>query len=175
MVLEVLVQPSSPCLMQEESKTSRRQVVASYYYATFLDWKQAFDKINHHRMFEALERTNIPPKARRIIKALYRKPFLSSSAWWVHFASILLALRLSPYLFIIVMSVLFADICRDHLRALSFMELLFCQWHSAALQKLTCNETLALRSLSPIPLMTDQVLRSEAPVPNVVFWTEKKN
>ena len=108
MVLEVLVQPSSPCLLQEESKTSRRQVVASYYYATFLDWKQAFDKINHHRMFEALERTNIPPKVRRIIKALYRKPFLSSSAWWVHFASILSAL--SPYLFIIVMSVLFADI-----------------------------------------------------------------
>ena len=37
---------------------------------TFLDWKQAFDKINHHRMFEALERINIPPKMLRIINKL---------------------------------------------------------------------------------------------------------
>jgi hypothetical protein len=57
MVLEVLVQPSGPCLLPEESRTSLRQVVA-------------FDKINHHRMFEALERMNIPPKMLRIINKL---------------------------------------------------------------------------------------------------------
>ena len=106
---------------------------------TFLDWKQAFDKINHHRMLEVLERMNIPPKMLRITKALYRNPSFQvqhdefASQEYFQQCGIRQGCPLSPCLFIIVMSVLFADIRRDHHRALShgklghlsFMEVLY--------------------------------------------------
>ena len=38
-----------------------------------LDWEQAFDKINQEAMHEALDRMNLPPKYRNIIREIYKK------------------------------------------------------------------------------------------------------
>lgn len=91
----------------------------------FLDWEKAFDKINHERMFEALNRMNFPPKILRIIKALYAAPcfhvqhdeFISGT--YVQNCGIRQGCPLSPYLFVIVMSVMFSDIRAEHHRILS--------------------------------------------------------
>ncbi|MDA8583201.1 reverse transcriptase family protein [bacterium] len=82
----------------------------------FLDWEKAFDKINHHRLIEALERLNIPTKVINVIKALYSQPSFRVSKDNEHseFKQQLSGIRqgcpLSPYLFILVMSVMFYDI-----------------------------------------------------------------
>ena len=39
-----------------------------------LDWEKAFDKVKHDKLFEALERMNVPPKVINVIKAIYRHP-----------------------------------------------------------------------------------------------------
>ena len=51
-----------------------------------------------------------------------------------------------------------------------------CPWRTDQVLKwLACaREVLASQSLAPMPWRTDKVLRWEAPVPNIVFWTEKK-
>ena len=98
----------------------------------FLDWQKAFDKINHSRMFEALDRMNTPPKMLRVLRADYNHP-----TFQVEFDQFKSGIRqgcpLSPYLFVTVMSVMFSDFRPEHHRSLShgqldhisFMEILY--------------------------------------------------
>ncbi len=105
----------------------------------FLDWEKAFDKINHERMFEALTRMNIPAKMIRVLQALYTCPTFQvehdefKSNVYEQRAGIRQGCPLSSYLFVIVMSVMFADIRSEHHRRLAsgkldhllFMEILY--------------------------------------------------
>ena len=43
-------------------------------HMVLLDWEKAFDKVTHTGLFEALERMNIAPKLRNLIKQLYKAP-----------------------------------------------------------------------------------------------------
>ena len=107
----------------------------------FLDWEKAFNKITHERMFEALTRMNIPAKTVRILQALCTCPTFEvehdefKSNVYEQRAGIRQGWPLSPYLFVIVMSVMFADIRPEHHRRLAsgkldhlnyfFMEILY--------------------------------------------------
>ena len=89
-----------------------------------LDWKQAFDKIFHSRMMQALEHLNIPVKIRNIIASLYSSPSFQVkhenifSQSKPQNAGIRQGCPLSPFLFIFVMIVLFHDIADKHHRVL---------------------------------------------------------
>ncbi len=82
----------------------------------FLDWEKAFDKVDQTRMMEALERLNIPDKVIGVIKALYKEPTFKvsmkddKSEYKIQEAGIRQGCPLSPYLFILVMTVMFHDI-----------------------------------------------------------------
>ena len=90
-----------------------------------LDWKQAFDRISHPRMMQALERLNLPRKFRNLIASFYtdlsfqvkHENFLSHAK--SQDAGIRQGCPLSPFLFILVMTVLFHDIGVEHYRDLS--------------------------------------------------------
>ena len=90
-----------------------------------LDWKQAFDRISHPRMMQALERLNLPRKFRNLIASFYtdlsfqvkHENFLSHAK--PQDAGIGQGCPLSPFLFILVMTVLFHDIGVEHYRDLS--------------------------------------------------------
>ena len=92
---------------------------------TLLDWEKAFDKVSHERMLQALERLNIPPKILKVIKSLYSSPSFRvkhdrfTSEKKVQNAGIRQGCPLSPYLFILVMTVMFRDIHLKHHKDLS--------------------------------------------------------
>ena len=83
-----------------------------------LDWEKAFDKVSQVGLMEALERMNVDDKMRRVIRALYRRPTFkvevdgAPSGWYEQKAGIRQGCPLSPYLFIVLMTVLFADVHR---------------------------------------------------------------
>ena len=82
----------------------------------FLDWEKAFDKVNHKKMIEALKRVKIPQHYHDIIEDLYSSPQFKAnyeeqtSDWKKQNSGIRQGCTLSPYLFIILMSVLIHDI-----------------------------------------------------------------
>ena len=84
-----------------------------------LDWEKAFDKIHHHKLFEAMERIGIDDHLINITKALYSNPTFRvkmnghTSEWKTQQTGIRQGCPLSPYLFLIVMTVLFHDIHQD--------------------------------------------------------------
>eukprot|EP00975_Prorocentrum_lima_P001839 398807-Prorocentrum_lima.AAC.1 len=43
-------------------------------YLLLLDWRMAFDKVNHEALFYSLERMQVSPKLQRLIRELYRDP-----------------------------------------------------------------------------------------------------
>ena len=97
--------------VQDIAEQSGDQVVL-----TMLDWEKAFDKINQERLLEALTRLNIPDKVVANIGALYEKPQFrvvtkeSKSEYKHQSSGIRQGCPLSPFLFILVMSVMFEDI-----------------------------------------------------------------
>ena len=81
-----------------------------------LDWEKAFDKIKHEGLFAAMERIGIATKLIDLTKQAYKKPQFKmeiegqSSQWHTQKTGIRQGCPLSPYLFILVMTVMFADI-----------------------------------------------------------------
>ena len=82
----------------------------------FLDWKQAFDKIDHRSLLTALKRFGIHQHYLDIIRDIYTDPKFCTQGYSADYArgqahtGIRQGCPLSPYLFIIVMSVLFHDV-----------------------------------------------------------------
>lgn len=81
-----------------------------------LDWEKAFDRLDHDRLMESLQRLEVPPRLLQLIKDIYTHPKFQvkceegSSAFLRQEAGIRQGCPLSPYLFILVMSVAFSDI-----------------------------------------------------------------
>ena len=104
---------------------------------TFLDWEKAFDKIDQNKLFEALKRIGISNKFIGTIKSLYNNPQFrvkvegKESEWKKQETGIRQGCPLSPYLFIIVMTILFKDVhseinlSRGKLPGIDFTELLY--------------------------------------------------
>ena len=84
-----------------------------------LDWEKAFDKVDQEKLHEALERMNVPTKYSNIIRQIYKKPTFmieidgQQSGWKQQQTGIRQGCPLSPYLFLIVMTVMFHDIHND--------------------------------------------------------------
>ena len=82
----------------------------------FLDWKQAFDKIDHRALLIALKRFGIHRHYLDIITDIYTEPkfctkgYSANYSWGEAHTGIRQGCPLSPYLFIIMMSVLFHDV-----------------------------------------------------------------
>ena len=82
----------------------------------FLDWKQAFDSLDHTAMLEALARFGISSQMLAAIGSIYSNPTFrtkgpddSIAKGQVH-AGIRQGCPLSPYLFVIVLTVIFHDV-----------------------------------------------------------------
>ena len=81
-----------------------------------LDWEKAFDKVDHARLLESLRRLEVPPHLLNIIADIYSNPKFKvsntdgASDFLLQQSGIRQGCPLSPYLFILVMSVVFTDI-----------------------------------------------------------------
>ena len=90
-------------------------------FLLLLDWAKAFDKITYERLFAALERMAVDPKLINIIKYIYNHATfyvtidnIQSNTYKQH-TGIRQGCPLSPYLFTIVMTVIFYEINQTHI------------------------------------------------------------
>jgi hypothetical protein len=80
-----------------------------------LDWKKAFDSINIQGLLTALQRFGVPPKIVRLVSNLYSERKFSvrdggnHSTWREQCSGISQGCPLSPFLFIITMSIIIQD------------------------------------------------------------------
>ena len=103
----------------------------------FIDWEKAFDRVIHDNLFQALAEMDLPLKYLDAIASLYHEPEFAvriggkSSTWKTQKRGIRQGCPLSPYLFIIVVHVLFEEVhaelnlTRATLDNLDFTELMY--------------------------------------------------
>jgi len=106
-------------------------------FMVFLDWEKAFDRIHQDKLFQALVEMGLPLKFLDAIASLYNSPQFAvkignkSSLWKTQKRGIRQGCPLSPYLFIIVMHVLFEEVhgslnlSRGRVSNLDFTEFLY--------------------------------------------------
>ena len=84
-----------------------------------LDWRQAFDSLDHTAMLSALKRFGLSARMIKAIQSIYKEPTFTTKGPQDHTAEgkIKAGIRqgcpLSPYLFVIVLTVIFSDIDQE--------------------------------------------------------------
>ena len=100
-------------VMEKGEQTNRKTLFV------LLDWEKAFDKVRHEALFRALHRMNVPDKYVNAIREIYKQPTFrvemegQISDWTQQATGIRQGCPLSPYLFVVLMSVLFQDIHKN--------------------------------------------------------------
>ena len=88
-------------------------------YVILLDWEKAFDQVSQEKLFQALERMGVAPTLRNMIKQLYKNPKYKvemegyTSKWHKQHTGIRQGCPLSPYLFLVITTVMFHDIHKN--------------------------------------------------------------
>ena len=86
------------------------------FHCLFIDWKQPFDKVDHAAMLTAINRLGVHEHSSAIIKDIYTNPTFHTIGMNAEkkcatpHTSIRQGCPLSPYLFIIVLSVILEDV-----------------------------------------------------------------